>query len=352
MRAAVTRSAGVIDVVDRPEPDVPTPGDTLLRVETVGICGSDLHLYRADLGPSHEGLFPLVQGHELSAVVAAEDPAGNGHVAGSRVAVWPVTACGQCRMCRDGRPNACRALRLVGVHHDGGLQEYLRVPTAALVGTAELTASEAALVEPMSIAVHAVARARITSGEQVIVLGAGPIGLATALAATDAGGSVTVVDPVGSRRARAEALGAAAAWDLDLEDLAHDIAGPDGPHVVIDTTGNAAVLDRAIAATGQGGRLVVVGMTGAAAPTHPGPLPLKELDVLGVSCCVRHEFEAAADLVRLHPGLTDTFVSHRLPLERTAEAIEQLEADPDDAFKVLVDVGATADHPTTDHPTN
>ncbi|WP_448608768.1 zinc-binding dehydrogenase [Geodermatophilus sp. URMC 60] len=343
MRAAVTEGPGSIRLVDRPEPGPPGPGQTLLRVETVGICGSDVHLYRADLGPSHDGLLPRVQGHEFSAVVAAPDPAG-GPATGERVAAWPVLPCGECRPCRDGRVNVCSRLRLLGVHRDGALQEYLLVDTASLVVTTGLPAELTALVEPASVAVHAVARGRLAPGECVVVLGAGPIGAACALAARDRGADVVAVDTVAARRDLLAGLGfpTAAPDDPDLPQLVRDHAGPEGPHVVIDTTGAPAVLGTAVDLVGHGGRVVIVGMTAATAPFGPGPLPIKELDVLGVSCCTYEEFAAAADLVRRSAGAIDALVSHLVPVAGVAEALQLLEDGTGDAVKVLVDLRTPA----------
>jgi L-gulonate 5-dehydrogenase len=306
MRAAVTEGPGSIRLTDRPEPGPPGPGQTLLRVETVGICGSDLHLYRADLGPSHAGLLPRVQGHEFSAVVAAADPAGG-----------PA----------------------------GALQEHLLVETASLVVVTGLPAEQTALVEPFSIAVHAVARGRVAAEETVVVLGAGPIGAACALAARDRGARVVAVDPAPARRELLAGLDfpALAPGSPELADLVLATAGPEGPHVVIDTTGVPAVLATAVDLAGHGGRVVVVGMTAATAPFGPGPLPIKELDVLGVSCCTYAEFAEAADLVRRCADAAGALVSHVVPLAATADALRLLEDGSGSAVKVLVDL-RTPDH--------
>ena len=133
---------------------------------------------------------------------------------------------------------------------------------------------------------------------------------------------------------------------VDDESMAARIAdhgGTDGPHVVIDTTGRAAVLDTAIAAVGHGGRIVVVGLTGESAPIHPGALPLKELDVLGTSCCLFDEFVAAADLVRRHAATVETLISHHLPMPQAADAFRQLDEHPQDTVKVVIEVGDADD---------
>ena len=348
MRAAVTQGLGAVLLEDRPGPGAPAAGQTALRVEAVGICGSDLHLLHGDLGATHEGLLPRVQGHEFSAVVEVADPSGGGPVAGTRVAVWPVLACGECRPCRDGRVNVCRDLALIGVHRDGALQELLTVPTASVVPTPSLTSAQAAVVEPRSIGVHAAVRARIGPGERVVVFGAGPIGVASALAARDRGGEVLVVDPVEARRELLARAGFAVCWaeGAELTRAVADHSGPDGPDVVVDTTGRAALLPTVLDVAGHGGRVAVVGLTSATAPTSPGPIPFKELDVLGVSCCLREEFAAAADLVARHTALADSMVSHVFGLDEVAAALQLLDERPTEAFKVLVDVSGDTRLPT------
>jgi len=259
-----------------------------------------------------------------------------------------VLACGECRPCRDGRVNVCRRLELIGVHRDGALQELLTVPTASVVATPTLTSVQTAVVEPMSIGVHAAVRARVAPGDSVVVFGAGPIGVASALAARDRGGDVLVVDPVDARRELLARAGFAVAWAEDAELAARVTAhsGPDGPDVVVDTTGRAALLPTVLDLAGHGGRVAVVGLTSATAPTSPGPIPFKELDVLGVSCCLRNEFAAAADLVARHPELADSLVSHVFPLDEVAGALQLLDERPTEAFKVLVDVSGDTRLPT------
>jgi L-gulonate 5-dehydrogenase len=336
MRAAVTVVPRVIEVVERSEPPPPSAGRTLLRVETVGICGSDLHFYTGAMGARHAKRYPRVQGHEFSAVVEAADPAGSPFEVGDRVAVWPVTGCGRCRSCAAARPNVCSAIDLIGVHHDGALQDLVLVDTANVVPVGDLDAARTALVEPVSIAIHTVARAMVRPEEQVVVFGAGPIGFATAIAARDRGGRIMLVDPVASRRD----LVARAAFETEAPDAPSlgSLCGGAGPHTIIDTTGRPEVLQTALDLVTNGGRVVVVGLTGASAPVCSGTLPHKELDVLGVSCCVADEFAAAVELVRAHRGLFDTFVSHTFPLTQVDDAFELLEQDPDTTFKALIDL--------------
>jgi threonine dehydrogenase-like Zn-dependent dehydrogenase len=345
MLAAVTRSPGVLVVDDVPEPGPPGPRDVIVRPEAVGICGSDLHFYTGDTGAlsGARSFFPRIQGHEFSAVVeqlGRDCPAGV--KAGDRVAVWPLRGCGRCYPCRSGRANACVSLDLVGIHRDGGLQQLVLVPVSQVFGVGDLGPEPAAFVEPMSIAVHALGRAGIPDGEQVIILGAGPIGLATVLAATAAGARVMATDPVPARRDLALTMGAEdAAWGGDgglLDAVQAWTRGPGAP-VVIDTTGDPGALAQATRLVCSAGRVVVVGMSAAAAPLRSGVFPEKEIDVLGSSCATASDFRSAVALVQAHRETIAALFSHRFPLTRAREAIECVANPAAGAVKVLVTVG-------------
>src|SRR5262245_8418566 len=206
MRAAVSVARGVMEIADVPDPREPGEGDVLVRPEAVGLCGSDFHYFHGDLGLEQ---YPRVQGHEFAGIVEAVGPEAPPSVrVGERVAVWPLTACGHCYPCRIGRRNVCSNIRLVGIHRDGALQELLSVPADQVFPVGAQDPAVAALIEPVSIAVRAVVRARIEEGEKAVVFGAGPIGQALAAAIVDRGARVLLLDRVPSRVERGKALGA------------------------------------------------------------------------------------------------------------------------------------------------
>jgi L-gulonate 5-dehydrogenase len=315
-------------VDDVPEPGPPGPRDVIVRPEAVGICGSDLHFYAGDTGALSGArcCFPRIQGHEFPAVVEHLGHDCPSDVRpGDRVAVWPPRGCGRCYPCRAGRANACVSLDLVGIHRDGGLQQLLSVPVSQVFGVGDLGPEPAAFVEPMSIAVHALGRAGIPDGEQVIVLGAGPIGLATVLAATAAGARVMATDPVPARRDLALTMGAEnAAWGGDgglIDAVQAWTHGPGAP-VVFDTTRAPGALAQATRLVCSAGRVVVVGMSAAAAPLRSGVFPEKEIDVLGSSCATAADFRSAVALAQAHRETIAALFSHRFPLTRAQEAIE------------------------------
>ena len=210
MRAAVTEGVQAMAVRERPEPDEPGPAQVVVTPQAVGICGSDYHFFLGELSDAAGGSrFPRVQGHEIGATIVAVGPGCREDLAvGQRVAVWPLRACGQCYPCSVGRPNTCDFFELIGIHSDGGLQELLAVPAEQVYPIKADDPAVAALAEPVSIAVRAVNRANIVPGEQVVVLGAGPIGQCICLVARERGAEVLVVDLQDTRLALSRDMGA------------------------------------------------------------------------------------------------------------------------------------------------
>ena len=356
MLAAVTRSPGEMAIEDVPGPGRARAGHVIVRPEAVGICGSDFHLFSGDVGAlsGARDFFPRVQGHEVSALVEdvgdarntgnagnTGDGDGRGVKEGDRVAIWPLLPCGHCYSCRVGRPNVCIKFRLVGVHLDGGLQERLEVPARLVFGVGDLDPDSASFVEPASVAVHALARARLQPGEQAVVFGAGPIGLATLVAAVSQGARVLTVDPVASRRDLAKRLGAeAVTWapEPELKDQARDWTGGEGPPLVVETSGEADVLPQAVEMVSAAGRVVVVGMSSGAVPVRPGAFPEKEIEVIGSSCATAGDFRDAIKLVATNRAAVAELFSHHFPLARAAQAFEFAMSRPPDAIKIVVTV--------------
>jgi threonine dehydrogenase-like Zn-dependent dehydrogenase len=330
----------VIEDVSGPGPA--RAGNVIVRPEAVGICGSDFHLFSGDVAAfsGARDFYPRIQGHEVSAIVA--DPGeANALKEGDRVAIWPLLPCGTCYPCRAGRPNVCPRFRLVGVHLDGGLQQRLEVPASSVFGVGDLDPDGTAFVEPVSVAVHALARANLKPGEQAVVFGAGPIGLATTLAASQAGARVTTVDPVPARRDLAKRLGAErVTWGRceALHDETQDWTGGDGPPLVVETSGETDVLPAAMQMVSPAGRVVVVGMSSGTAPLRPGAFPEKEIDVLGSSCATAEDFRTAISLVKANRASLAALFSHHFPLTRAGEAFEFAMKRPPDAIKIVVTV--------------
>ncbi len=314
MRALLTSGPGQARVVSRPEPSLSAPDDVILRIERVGLCGSDLHHFQGDLGAAGE-LYPRVPGHEVSAVIEqAGEAVGPGLAPGQRVAVLPVFACGGCYPCRAGRPNVCARLAVLGIHRDGALADLMAVPAANVIAVPPGVPPEAvAFMEPAAVSVHAVRRGRVAAGEHVLIFGAGPIGQAACLAAAAGGASVMVVDPVRQRCEAASRTGADAVYpgtSGQALGAIRDWCGGEEPEVVMDTTGHPAAFRDALSAAVPGGRVVAVGLSSLEVTYSYGIPAHRELDIIGVSCCTAEDFTRAAGLVagavdRVMPLITD-----------------------------------------------
>jgi len=346
MRAAITRGVGTMELTDVPEPSDPGPGQVLVRSEAVGICGSDYHFLLGELSASAGGgasPFPKIQGHECGATIEAIGPGCRPELEiDSRVAIYPLHACGHCYPCSIGRPNTCDNFTLIGIHLDGGLQERLCVPQEQVFPIRADDGAVAALAEPVSIAVRAVHRARIESGEHVVVLGAGPIGQCVCLLARERGAEVLVVDLQERRLGLSREMGADGLVWTDADAVvaaARDWAGGGGPPVAIDATGAAPAVGAMFEMVASAGRAVQVGMSNDLVPVRVGMLTEKEIDVLGVSCCGGGEFGEAVAAVERNATMLSRLISHEFPLERAPEAIEFAIEHPAEVMKVLIRVG-------------
>ena len=340
MLAAVTRGESSMELVDVPAPGEPGPGEVLLRPEIVGVCGSDVHLFHGDLG---DDVFPRIQGHEISAVVDAVGP-GSDHVRpGERVAVWPVLACGRCYPCSIGRQNVCANIAIIGAHVDGALQERLRVPASQVFAVGDMAPAVTAFVEPTSIGVRTVVRARVEAGDRVVVLGAGPIGQAVCLAAGDLGAAVLMADVVPERLEHARAMGAEEIVCGDAAAVADQVrewAGGDGVAVLIETTGVPAVVRSAFDIVAPAGRLVLVALSHHEVSLPLMDFPIRELDVLGVSCCNAGEFAAAVDLVRRNEVAVARLITDEFAFERAPDALRYVAGGSPELMKAVITVAA------------
>jgi L-gulonate 5-dehydrogenase len=341
MRAAVAEAVGAVTLLERDEPPRPGPGEVLLAPEAVGICGSDYHFFLGELSAEAGGSqFPRVLGHEVGARIAALGAGCREELeVGQLIALWPLIACGHCYPCSVGRPNTCDNFKLIGIHVDGGLQQHLVTGQEQVFPIAVESASVAALVEPLSIAVQAVRRANVRTGERVVVLGAGPIGQCICLVARKYGAHVLAVDLQPSRLQLSAGIGADTLVWTGAEqtiEAARAWAGPAGAPVVFDATGAAAAVQAMVEIVASAGRAVQVGMSNQTASIRVGLLTEKELDLLGVSCCDSSGFAEAVRIAELRHEQLARVVSHEFPLERFPEALQFAIDNPTDVMKVVI----------------
>ncbi|MBB2145153.1 alcohol dehydrogenase catalytic domain-containing protein [Pedobacter sp. LMG 31464] len=243
---------------------------TLLKIKRIGICGTDLHAFG---GSQPYFTYPRVLGHELAAeVVSSSDP--EEFEAGELVTIMPYMNCGKCLACRSGKTNCCSIMQVFGVHRNGGMAEYLQVPTRLVIKGNGLNLDELALVEPLAIGAHGIRRAAVAQGEYVLVIGAGPIGLGAMEFAKISGAKVISMDTNAKRLDFCQQkLGIEyiinPIYD-DVNGLLMDITGGDMPSVVIDATGNLNAINNGFQYMAHGGRYVLIGLQkGNISFSHP-----------------------------------------------------------------------------------
>ncbi|MGE3289326.1 MAG: NAD(P)-dependent alcohol dehydrogenase [Pseudonocardia sp.] len=324
MRAAVLTAPGEIGIVERDAP-VPGPGEVLVRIGSVGVCGSDTHYF--DHG--RIGRFvveqPLVLGHEAGGVVEAVGPGVAPSRVGERVSIEPGIPDGTCRWCRTGRYNLCPAMRFLATPPvDGAFAELLAVPDGFAHAVPDTVSDDAAaLLEPLSVGLWACRKGEVGAGSRVLVTGAGPIGLVAVQCALAAGAAEVVVsEPDPARREVAAGFGATGVTPSDLD-------GPDGvePDVLLECSGHPAAAVAGLRALVRGGRAVLVGM---GADELALPLPVvqeRELEITG-TFRYANTWPTAIALVANGRIDLDRLVTGTYPLERAADALVAGRRDP------------------------
>jgi len=333
MRAAFCTGPRTIELRDVATPQIDAD-QVLVQVHACGICGSDLHYYGGEASPP-----PVCLGHEISGRLLTPAP---GLAAGTAVAVEPLIPCGSCERCEAGEPNLCPALRILGTMAPGGLAETVAVPSAALYAlpvTVDL--DTAMLTEPLAVAVHAAHLAAIEPDQEVLVLGAGAIGLLAAFAAHCRGGRVTLT----ARHPHQAAAGSALGIDRVIEATAEAVraAGQSRrPDVVLETVGgHADTLDQAIALVRPGGRIVTLGVFTRPIILDPIRFLMKEIHLrASMTYCrsPRPDFLTALGLLAEHGRRLSQLITHRVPLAEVSRGFAIAADKSSGAIKVAIDV--------------
>lgn len=321
MKALVMTKPGEFALEDRPRP-VPQNDEVLFKVLSIGVCGTDLHAFE---GTQPFFSYPRVVGHEL-AVVAAEIPAAARKASGNMregdvVSLLPYLYCGGCIACRNGKTNCCASLKVLGVHIDGGMQEYLSIPARYAVPAGNVKPRDIALVECFSIGFHGVRRANPRPGEAALVVGAGPIGIGVIHGLKERGAKVIVMDINDRRLAYAKEIAGADytvnSLNADPEKAVADITGGELAPLVMDATGNAAQMMKAFNYAAPGGTIVYVGLVRADISFHDPVLHAKEITLMASRNASKEDF--ANVIAGIESGRVNTsgFVTHTANLAET-----------------------------------
>jgi len=319
--------------IDRP---TPAEGESLVKVAYAGICGTDIMIY---LGKHPRAAAPLVASHEFSGVVV--DANGGPVPEGTPVAINPLLTCGHCYACRTGTPHVCATLKLVGIDSDGGFAEYATVPWHTLYPVPEsLPLVQAALIEPLAVAVHAVRASRLKVGDVTAVLGAGPVGILTAQVARLSGARKVIVSEMSPKRLEiAKGLGFEVIDVKEADTVEAVLAATDGDGVpvVFETAGVQPTIRDAGLVARIGGQILQVGMPKTPPTVDITTLLFKEVEMTPIRVYrAEEDFQTAVDIAAAGSLDLETPATHILPLERLAEAMELMH-EAAEACKILID---------------
>ncbi|WP_243074261.1 zinc-binding dehydrogenase [Microbacterium sp. SS28] len=338
VRAAAYIGDRTVSVVDAATTS-PPPGHVQIRVAYVGLCGTDLHIVHGSMDARVSR--PLVFGHEMSGTIEAVGDEVEGWAPGDPVTVMPLAWDGTCPACLAGHEHICQNLDFIGIDSPGALQPLWNVPAVTLVRLPEsLALDAAALVEPVAVAVHDVRRSEVRVGEKAVVIGGGPIGVLIATVARDFGAEVVVVELDTARRAQVESLGFATIDPRTADQVAwvEEWTGGAGADVVFEVSGAPAAVLGATDLAKVRGTIVVVAIHSTPREINLQRVFWRELRILGARVYQRTDFEKAVELVAGGVIPTGALITLIVPLDRTQEAIGELEAGR--AMKVLIDVQA------------
>ncbi|MBA3937767.1 MAG: zinc-binding alcohol dehydrogenase family protein [Planctomycetes bacterium] len=311
MKTIILDQPGTFRLTETAEPAAPGAGEVVVRVRSVGVCGTDLHAYR---GKQPFFTYPRIVGHELGIEVAAIGAGVTNVRVGDRCAIQPYLECGTCIACRRGKPNCCVSLKVLGVHIDGGMRERFTVPAAKLYPSATLTLDQLALVETLGIGAHAVARAEVGATDTVLVIGAGPIGLSVVQFASAAGATVIVMDRDEHRLAFCRQQFQVPHTLTGIDDpvaALQNILGGELPTVVIDATGNPASMMAAFQFPCHGGKLVFVGLFQGDVTFNDPNFHRRELTLFGSRNATGADFAHIIAQVEAGRIKTDPWITHR-----------------------------------------
>lgn len=340
VRAFVISEPGRFHFEDREAPELPE-GHALLRVRSVGLCGTDLSSFK---GSNPLVSYPRVPGHEIAAtVVEVRGAAPEGIEPGANVAVSPYKNCGTCSSCRRGRPNACQFNETLGVQRDGAMTELIAVPFSRLIFAGGMPLRSLGVVEPLTVGFHAVNRGRVVAADTVAVFGCGGVGLGAIAGAAFRGARVIGVDVEPDKLALARKAGAAftihAVAEV-LHDRLAELTGGHGPDVIIEAIGNPTTFRAAVDEVAWTGRVVYIGYAKEPVSYETRWFVQKELDIIGSRNALPEDFAATVEILRQGRFPVEEAISHVFPFEEAGEAFAAWSAKPTGFRKILVEVNS------------
>jgi 2-desacetyl-2-hydroxyethyl bacteriochlorophyllide A dehydrogenase len=337
MKAIVCTTPGLLEYKEIVFPAL-QPGHSMIRIKNICICGTDFHAFE---GTQPYFSYPRILGHELSGELVDFDDAP-GFVRGEQVSFIPYFNCGKCIACRTGKPNCCSSIKVCGVHIDGGMVEYLSVPSYSLIHSNGLSLVELAMVEPMAIGAHGIRRAAVSQGEYVLVMGAGPIGLGTMEFARIAGGNVIAMDLNTDRlsfcKEQLHIKHIVNANDADALLQLLDITKGDMPPVVIDATGNQKAINNGLHYLAHGGRYILIGLQkNELVFSHP-EFHKREATLMSSRNATREDFEHVIACMKNGSLNPVPFITNRLKFDELKQQFASLLDPSNHVIKAMVEM--------------
>lgn len=338
MKAVQIVNSFDMKVVELEKPTVGA-GEVLVKIKYVGFCGSDLNTY---LGRNPMVKLPVVPGHEVGAVIeeiGADVPAD--FVKGMNVTLNPYTNCGKCASCRNGRVNACQYNETLGVQRNGVMCEYAVLPWTKIIPAGNISPRDCALIEPMSVGFHAVARAGVSDNEFVMVIGCGMIGVGAIVRAALRGATVIAVDLDDEKLGLARRIGASHIINSKTENVherMQELTKRFGADVVIEAVGSPATYVMAVDEVGFTGRVVCIGYAKSEVAFQTKYFVQKELDIRGSRNALPADFRAVINYMETGSCPVEEFITKIVKPEGALEAMKEWEANPGKVFRMLVEL--------------
>lgn len=339
MKQAIMTAPGEIEFRDVEKPSI-KDNEILMQTKRIGVCGSDIHVFH---GKHPYTSYPVVQGHEVSGVVAEVGSAVHGIAVGDKVTFTPQVVCGECYPCRNGMYHVCEKLKVMGFQTGGAAQDYFVLPEWNVFKLADdISLDHAAMIEPVSVGVHAVRRGGDVTGKKVLVLGAGTIGNLVAQVAKAFGAAAVMITDVSDYKlAKAKECGIDFVINTaneDLNDALRRDFGPDRADLILECVGVQATATQAVECARKGTTVVIVGVFGEKPVVNLGLVQDWELNLVGTAMYQKTDYEAAIELVTSGKMHLDELFTHRFTFDEYLDAYHAIEASNGEYMKVMIDL--------------
>lgn len=339
MLQAIMTNPGIIEFREIGKPK-PASDEVLIRIKRIGVCGSDIHVYH---GLHPYTAYPVVQGHEVGGVVDETGAKVTGFSPGDKVVFMPQVTCGECYSCRHGMFHICDNLQVMGFQTDGAAQEFFSVKADKVLKLpATMSLDEAALIEPISVAVHSLSRAGSIKGQKVLVLGGGTIGNLVAQVAQAWGAEAVLLTDISEYKLnKARECGIRKVVNPENEDLSQAILkhfGPDKADLIMECVGVQPTITQAIVNARKGSTIVVVGVFGRKPEVDLGLVQDRELSLVGTLMYQKDDYERAIELAASGKLSLDPMVTQRFAFKDYPLAYESIEGSGGDYLKVMIDL--------------